>query len=77
MTEREENVHKNHCCILHGCKYGDGNCPVVSGEIKQKYKCEQCHGDDFFLEEDSQDRINEKFTVSNRKFKISRLNGLK
>lgn len=36
-------VHVTHCCSLHGCKYGkDKNCPVASGERKQKYLCESC-----------------------------------
>ena len=47
-----DGVHKSHCCILHGCKYGDCNCPVVKGDIRQDYICENCdmegiynHGD--------------------------------
>ena len=36
-------VHISHCCKYHGCKYGDENCPVVKGEVKQTYLCEQCH----------------------------------
>ncbi len=35
-------VHETHCCIVHGCKYGNRNCPVVLGEIKQEYICEEC-----------------------------------
>jgi len=35
-------VHQSHCCIDHGCKYNDKDCPVVSGQIKQKYPCEDC-----------------------------------
>jgi hypothetical protein len=35
-------VHENHCCSEHGCKYGDEDCPVVLGLIKQKYPCEDC-----------------------------------
>lgn len=35
-------VHTEHCCILHGCKYGDENCPVELGYKKQSYLCESC-----------------------------------
>ncbi len=35
-------VHESHCCVDHGCKYGDDDCPVVSGQIKQLYDCEDC-----------------------------------
>ena len=43
-------VHVTHCCKWHGCKYGDPDCPVASGEIKQKYLCEYC--DEILEEED-------------------------
>ena len=42
-------VHASHCCKWHGCKYGDPDCPVVSGEVEQKYLCEDC---DWELEEE-------------------------
>lgn len=38
-------VHQTHCCIMHGCKYGDEDCPVENGEIRQKYICEDCDYD--------------------------------
>lgn len=38
-------VHASHCCKWHGCKYGDPDCPVVSGEVEQKYLCEDCYVD--------------------------------
>ena len=37
--------HETHCCKRHGCKYGDKNCPVVLGNVKQEYGCE--YGSDF------------------------------
>ena len=43
-------VHRGHCCKWHGCKYGDEDCPVVSGEVEQLYTCEFC--DDELREED-------------------------
>lgn len=30
-------VHEIHCCITHGCKYGDRDCPVTMGLTKQNY----------------------------------------
>jgi len=38
-------VHQSHCCKWHGCKYGDENCPVVLGAVKQLYLCEDCEED--------------------------------
>ena len=38
----KEDAHSSHCCVIHGCKYGDKNCPVVIGKIKQEYMCEFC-----------------------------------
>jgi hypothetical protein len=40
-------VHAAHCCKWHGCKYGDKDCPVVTGEVEQHYLCEDC---DYVLE---------------------------
>ena len=36
-------VHQTHCCLTHGCKYGNEECPVISGEVVQTYPCEECH----------------------------------
>jgi hypothetical protein len=33
---------ETHCCLVHGCKYCHDDCPVVSGEVKQKYLCQAC-----------------------------------
>lgn len=45
MDKREYGTHRTHCCALHGCKYGEDDCPVVSGEITQDYRCEFCEDD--------------------------------
>jgi len=42
LPKEEWGVHESHCCFEHGCKYGDDDCPVAIGLIKQKYKCEIC-----------------------------------
>lgn len=45
-TQKErDGVHETHCCTRHGCKYGDADCPVKAGRIKQAYECEQCDED--------------------------------
>jgi hypothetical protein len=38
---------ETHCCVVHGCKYGEEDCPVVSGTIKQKYLCERCNDEGY------------------------------
>ncbi len=35
-------VHVTHCCLDHGCKYGDDDCPVEKGLYPQCYPCETC-----------------------------------
>jgi hypothetical protein len=40
--EIRRRTHITHCCILHGCKYGDVNCVVVTRQEKQAYTCEDC-----------------------------------
>lgn len=44
MEQNNWGVHITHCCVLHGCKYGDEDCPVVTQEAVQKYECEDCSG---------------------------------
>jgi len=43
----ERDVHTEHCCVIHGCKYGadrEGGegCPVVSKLKAQSFDCESC-----------------------------------
>ena len=42
MSKENYGVHIAHCCYIHGCKYGDKNCPVASGEVVQKHLCYDC-----------------------------------
>lgn len=35
-------VHATHCCTKCGCKYGDEDCPVATGEVAPVYKCQDC-----------------------------------
>lgn len=41
-TNKKESVHSRHCCIEHGCKYGEEDCPVWLGYEKQTSQCESC-----------------------------------
>lgn len=36
------NVHTEHCCADHGCKYGDDDCTVTTGNRPQSFPCEWC-----------------------------------
>lgn len=37
-----KDVHTDHCCKIHGCKYGNSDCTVTTGRGKQEYPCESC-----------------------------------
>lgn len=45
IPEKQKDVHTEHCCILHGCKYGeeDYHCTVVSGRKPQSHPCQSCN----------------------------------
>lgn len=47
MTEKKLNwgVHDTHCCKIHGCKYGDKDCPVENGLSDGVKECESCFFD--------------------------------
>lgn len=36
------DVHTEHCCVDHGCKYNSDDCTVASGLKVQSYPCEEC-----------------------------------
>ena len=39
-----KDVHTEHCCIVHGCKYGNGDdCTVMQKSHPQSSRCEYCH----------------------------------
>ena len=56
-TENEENrcVHTEHCCVVHGCKYGEEYCPVEQRHKRQSYLCERCV--DIFEEDNKQAKL--------------------
>lgn len=35
-------IHTRDCCRVHGCKYGDSDCPVYLGFASQEFACEYC-----------------------------------
>lgn len=41
----EKDVHTEHCCIRHWCKYGSPTCPVTLGTKVQSHPCEFCEND--------------------------------
>lgn len=50
--EHMRGVHGTHCCPIHGCKYGDDDCPVESNTVQPQYPknngceiCESVRGD--------------------------------
>ena len=47
-VEDNMSVHSRHCCILHGCKYGDEDCPVLTKKEKQEITCEDCDMDGIY-----------------------------
>ena len=39
----EKDVHTEHCCVRHGCKYdNDFACTVKTGKKPQSHLCEHC-----------------------------------
>lgn len=41
-----KDVHTEHCCVVHGCKYMSKDCSVVQKCHPQSYPCEQCSHED-------------------------------
>jgi hypothetical protein len=47
MSDLVKDVHTEHCCKIHGCKYSPDNsqCSVASGDKAQSFPCEHCADD--------------------------------
>lgn len=45
--DNETDVHTRHCCVIHGCKYGDDDCTVANKLRIQEYECEYCDEDNY------------------------------
>lgn len=39
---KDRDVHTEHCCVQHGCKYGKEDCTVMTGKKVQSRLCELC-----------------------------------
>ena len=76
--------HQSHCCIVHGCKYGEyDTCPVCTGQVSQQYLCENCYNDlmnngnfkvDFeLLWNKVNNKVNKKFLNKNRITKLDKI----
>lgn len=69
--------HETHCCIIHGCKYGENDaCPVYLAKVKQKFLCQICF--DFVYNEikttsELHKEINKKFLKRNRLYKLNQI----
>jgi len=72
IPKEKHGVHETHCCIKHGCKYGDIDCPVVLGIIKQRYLCESCSWD-VQGKNQSLESITKIFLKENRKIKLNEI----
>lgn len=47
VVEAKWDIHATHCCVRHGCKYNEDDCPVVNDKIKQTYNCPKCNSINF------------------------------
>lgn len=54
----DKSVHFNHCCMLHGCKYGNEDCPVQDGPPFDQIACQDC-SDEALGNIGSPDRLDE------------------
>ncbi len=41
--ENNQDAHTEHCCVIHGCKYGNEDCSVVNDKKRQSMWCETCY----------------------------------
>ena len=57
-------VHETHCCSIHGCKYGDEDCPVANGKT-HGIKCESCFSDEERLKQNPNWNELKKFLEEN------------
>lgn len=39
MMNEYLDLHKENCCILHGCKYRNFDCPISLGILPSNYPC--------------------------------------
>ena len=70
----QDGVHQSHCCKLHGCKYGDKDCPIEQGRITQDGPCESCGVyDNIHTMEELNDRMSIQLLKTGDKLKAIRI----
>lgn len=42
----EKDVHTEHCCSVHGCKYASAACTVADGSKSPSFPCWMCEQDE-------------------------------
>jgi hypothetical protein len=42
MNQVSWDLHIENCCAVHGCKYGEEDCPIAAHEEVQKNICSTC-----------------------------------
>lgn len=42
MAVKNIGTHVTHCCLRHGCKYSEEECPVETGVNEQEFACPYC-----------------------------------
>lgn len=63
--EAQRDTHTEHCCVDHGCKYNDDQCPVISETKRQTGLCQDCNDHDpEWLDLKSRDSLTLKETDS-------------
>lgn len=66
-------VHTEHCCIYHGCKYGDDNCPVWLGYKPQSYPYWDGMGSGVMSIEEAQGQVSHETIIARRDQLVSLL----
>ena len=69
--------HSTHCCIIHGCKYGEHDtCPVCLAEVKQERLCHYCwdlNYEELKMKSELHNDINKEFLKRNRLNKLNKI----
>ena len=52
MEKKQTDIHTEHCCIIHGCKYGEEetSCTVWNGLKRQSCPCDRCLDENIFFD---------------------------
>jgi hypothetical protein len=71
-------VYRTHCCVLHGCKYGEvSTCPVCNGQVKQEYLCEDCdktkYMTDHYSVEDQWRQIDNRMKLEKNELRVKKI----